>query len=447
MHTSRLERSRANDGRRAPDAGFTLIEVVVAVALFAVLISGTAAMVTGGLDLARNNRNRTIAANLASQEIDSLRSADFDDLVAAAGQTSEQVEVEGVPYDVTRDITWVDQDSTQGACDLSATSGLDPRLLRIVVRVSWNAMGSIPPVETETVLSPPVGSFDPTKGNIAVRVLDRDAGPGHGHPVTVTGPDDPPVQVTIDDNGEVGCAFFASLTPGSYTVALGTNGYVDRQGEATPAQSVSVNVGTVSSVQFDYDRAATVDVTLSAPGAGSVPTDVPLTLGNSAFLPLGAKPLPGSGVNRTIGDLFPFADGFQVWAGDCADADPEGEDLVGGGAYWPGALRPPVVAVEPGQSAAATVELPTVDVTVTSGGSPVSTVTVRALHAPDTGCEAGATFVLGTTDATGRVLGAVPYGNYTLDVEGFSITPAEDATLTVDPNGSSPLVVSLAVAP
>ncbi len=429
----------------AGDRGFTLIEVVVAVALFAILISGIATMVGNGLNLARNNRSRSIGANLASQQIDEFRSQDFDDVVALVGQTTEEMSVDGVPYDVIRDITWVDQQSTQGACDVSATSGLDPRLLRVVVRVEWNAMGSIDPVKAETVLSPPVGSFDPTLGNIAVRVFDRDAGPGYGHPVTVTGPDNPPVQVTINDNDEVGCAFFAGLTPGSYTVSLGTAGFVDRQEEPTPSQIVSVSAGTVSSVQFDYDRAATINVTLVAPEGGALPTDLPLTLGNSGLLPLGTQAVTGTGTSRSLPDLFPFADGYQVWAGACADADAEGEDLALGGPYWPGGQRDPVVPVEPGGTASTTVEVPTVEISVTEGGAPLVGVSVRASHDVDTGCDTGAEYQLGTTDELGTVRAALPHGTWELSVDDGSPVGGTWPTVAVDPTLTSPFVVGVEV--
>lgn len=430
-------RRRAED-----DRGFTLIEVVVAIALFAIFISGIAAMVGNGLDLARNNRNRSIAANLASRQLDEFRSRDFDDVAALVGQTGEQESVEGVVYDVTRDVAWVAQDSEGGACDVGDPGALDPRLLRIVVRVEWAAMGAIDPVQAETVLSPPVGSFDPTLGNIAVRILDRDAGPGYGHPVTVTGPETPPVQYTINDNNEVGCAFFAGLEPGTYTVELGTLDYVDRQAEATPSQVVNVSSGTVSSVQFDYDLSAEIDVTLAAPEGGTIPVDVPLTLGNSSLLPLGSQVVPGTGTNRLLDDLFPFADGYQVWAGACADADPEGEDLGGGGAYWPGGLRDPVIAVDPGDTAVTTVNLPTLQVSVTQGGVPLAGATVRAVHGSDTGCDTGAEFGLGTTDASGVVLGALPYGDYSVEVDGEAGT----WPVAIDPTLTSPFLLAVEVA-
>ncbi|MCZ7530912.1 MAG: prepilin-type N-terminal cleavage/methylation domain-containing protein [Acidimicrobiia bacterium] len=381
----RRRAGRRGTGRRgAGESGLTLIELMVAITVFAIAVTGIAAMANSGLNLARNNRNRSIAANLASEQVDAFRSASFEEVVLDVGQTVEIQTVNEVDFELTRQLSWVDQESESGACDVSITSGLTPRLLRVVVDARWTAMGGIDPVRSETVLTPPIGQFDPTKGNIAVRVFDREAGPGHGHPVTVAGPDNPPQQVTINDNGEVGCAFFPALTPGTYTVTMGTAAFVDRQGVASPQQTIVVSSGTVSSVQFDYDMAAGISATLTAPGGGNIDADVPLTIGNNQILPLGTRVMAGSGTVRPLSDLFPFSDGYELWAGSCADADAEGVDLVNGGPYWPGGVRAVSAATDPGVVTNTTVELESLDVTVTRSGLEVPSATVARCTAPTT---------------------------------------------------------------
>lgn len=439
-------RARVAASRGGDEAGLTLIELVVAMAFFAIVITGIAAMTSSGLTLARNNRNRSIAANLASEQVDSFRAAPFDAAVDDLGLTTTTETVNGVDYDVIRELSWVDQESDAGACDVAASGSVSPRLLRVVVSVEWAAMGAVEPVRSETVLAPPIGAFDPTLGNIAVRVFDREAGPGYGHPVTVSGPDNPPQQVTINDNGVVGCAFFAGLTPGSYTVTMGTASFVDRKGVASPSQTITVASGTVSSVQFDYDRAATLSLGIFAPAGGNIPADVPLTIGNNQILPLGTKVVDGSGTNRSLPDLFPFADGYQVWAGACADADPEGIDLVGGAPYWSGAVRPPALATDPGVVTTGTVSMETLQVDVTRSGAPVPSVNVVAVHPADDRCESGETLDLGTTDSSGQVRGALPFGTWEIQVSGE--TPASAwPTAVNDPTSTPPTDVVVEVAP
>ena len=135
-----------------------------------------------------------------------------------------------------------------------------------------------------------------------------------------------------------GCSFFGFLPPQTYTVSLGTAGYVDRQGTASPSQSVGVNVGQVASVAFDYDRAATLSLTIAGINGGTPANAMAVSLGNTGYLPSGTKAFSGTGTLRTLTNLFPYNDGFDAWAGDCADADPEGKN-ASNVLYWPGASR------------------------------------------------------------------------------------------------------------
>ena len=144
--------------------------------MFAILAGGIALTIDGGLNLARNNRNRSIAANLASQEMDQVRQEPFTSLPLGLVDRSESVG--GVPYTVRRESEWVDNDSTTGPCD--STNGI-PQVLRVTVSVFWADMRGVAPAKSSTILSPPVGSYDPNNGHIAVKVLGSgDADPRGG---------------------------------------------------------------------------------------------------------------------------------------------------------------------------------------------------------------------------------------------------------------------------
>jgi hypothetical protein len=198
-------------------------------------------------------------------------------------------------------------------------------------------MRGVAPAESSTILSPPVGSYDPNNGHIAVKVLGSDATPLGGVPVTVTTTG---FTRTLTTTSPDGCAFFAFVAPASYTVTLGAVNYVDRQGRANPSQVTGVTSGATSSVSFDYDRASALTLTMTSPGGGSFPSSLSVDVGNSALVPTGSKEFPGAGAIRTVGNLYPYADGYEAWAGSCADADPEGKD-GNGLAFWPGATRDP----------------------------------------------------------------------------------------------------------
>ncbi len=400
----------------------------MAITLLALIMGGVAASVGGGLDLARNNRNRSIAANLASEEMDVVRSSDFTTL---APRTVTRT-VDGIDYEVRRDLTWVAKSATTGPCD---GSGGTPQVLRVGVRVMWRDMGGVPPVRADTVLTPPVGAYDPNTGHIAVKVLNRDADAQAAALASITGPQNKTLAVNSD-----GCAFFAFLPAGTYTVTLNTTGYVDRQSNASPSQTLGVNVGVVSSVQFDYDQAASINATITPTGAGLPPDDLPVSLANTYYLPNGQRSFPGTGTARTIPNLFPALEGYGAWAGSCADADPEGIKVVGSvtfGPYWPGAARLPAVAPAAGGSANVDIPVPSVSVHVADSlGGAVAGVTVRAVHAADNLCT-GETHVLGTTDTGGNLDAALPYGHWSVEVDGRSAQGGTWPELVVDPTAAT----------
>src|SRR6185312_9781704 len=124
----------------------------------------------------------------------------------------------------------------------------------------------------------------PNTGHIAVKLRDRDSQPLENYLVTSVGASGTRTALT----DAAGCAFFAFEPVGSYTVSLSTTGYVDGQGGSNPSQTVSVVLGAIVSLAFDYDQAATIQLTMSGTGSGTLPAaGLPVTLANTHYLPLG----------------------------------------------------------------------------------------------------------------------------------------------------------------
>ncbi len=262
--------------------------------------------------------------------------------------------------------------------------------------------------------------------------------------VVLTGP----TTRTLPTNSD-GCAFFTFLPAGTYNIALTDAGYVDRQSNPSPAQTAGVTVGNITSVQYDFDLAATLQLTLVPPPGTAPPTDLPLTLYNTQFLPNGQKNIAGTGTTRTLTNLFPSLEGYQMWAGTCADADPEGIKMGtdGGGnpivlgPYWPTGDRATGLSTAQGGSTAGTVALGGGNMNVTRAGLPVVGATVTATHAADNLCTSE-THVLGVTDAVGQVHTALPYGTWKIMVTASAVVGGVWPNLTVDPTaGAVPTVV------
>jgi prepilin-type N-terminal cleavage/methylation domain-containing protein len=411
------------------DAGLSLVELMVAIVLFGLLATAVMTTLNYTINTTRNDRNRVAAATLAQRELEIVRNQFYNaqqgqgpTTIAVnqvtnpsplpGGTAGQPLVVDGTEYTLVREAEWTNSESGAAAsspCENGGTNELS--YLKVHVEVTWAKMGSIPPVTSDTLLTPPKGTYASDTGHIGVKVVGRDGQPQGGVPVTITGPSSQTGSTSSD-----GCAVFAFLPAGNYTVTMTDAGYVNGKNEPAPSYSAGVQVGAITRLAVDYDRASTLQVTIEPPIGYTAPdpNQVGLTLGNSALVPSGRASYAGSGSTRTIGSLFPFAAGYQVWAGQCLDADPQ---------FW-GGQRDILAATSPGQTTGVSVQLLPVDVLVTRGGVPVPGQTVVAKHVVagaingDAGCPTGVTHTLGVTDATGSLRSSLPMGWWQFEVSG-----------------------------
>ena len=403
--------------------GFSLVELMVAVAIFALVFAAVSLGMGRVLDVNRNSRNRSAAAYLAARGIEEARSAAFASVVpgsrscdATTPQASCPFSIPTSPYTVTRDVSWVAPGATSSTCNVpSGSSGSALAYKRVTITVQWPNMGTVAPVTSQTLLTPPAEAYDPNNGHIIARLFDHNAQPLAGQTVSISGPASDS-QVSTED----GCAFFAYLDPGTYTVTLNTSGYVGRQGDQPATETVAVVAAQTTVAQLSYDRAATLQVGLVPPANSVLPDGIAATVYNTN-LTVQTKVFTGSGLSRTLGPLFPFTSGYEVWAGSCSDAEPS---VLGG------SRATPLIAA-PGGTASGSAPLGAVDVLVTRLGLPVNGATVQAEHDPSSGCPSGmATLTTSTrTGSDGRIRLALPYGRW--KIRATAITSALSGTVTV----------------
>ncbi|MEO8423032.1 MAG: carboxypeptidase regulatory-like domain-containing protein [Actinomycetota bacterium] len=422
---------RRASGHAQDEAGFTMVEMVIAIFIFAMVITGVGVGMSSALNLTRQNRNRSIAANLAAQQMDTVRSTDF----ATLDQLTQLVQpttvtptptVEGVPYTMTQNTRWIRKNATgaaAGPCQSPPTAANPLAYIAVTNTVTWSGMRGVLPVQTNTVISPPVGVYDQTEGHMRVTVLDAAGQPVSGALVSISNPGQ-----GVSDNattGTDGCVFFAYQPTGAYTVTLSSGvGKVDGQGSATPVQSVTVKSASTSTVQFLFDSASSLALTLSPITAGyTVQTTGPVSLGNTSLQPSGklsyATP---TGSPRTIASLFPYASGFSAWAGSCSDADPQGVNTVGA-PYYPGAVRDSVIAMTPGGTSVGIVTVPSTSLRFKRTNSGSATYTIVALHGSgDAGCPVAESYTLTSSlvlvqNVTQAVNVSLPYGTWIIQVK------------------------------
>jgi type II secretory pathway pseudopilin PulG len=411
--------------------GYSVVELLVAVTVFALVFAAVSIGIGRALEVNRGNRNRSAAAYLAARQLEEVRAEAFSSVDLGSTTcvyTTSSCNLPA-PYTVVQDVAWTSPGSTTTSCGVPASSGSALAYKRVTVTVTWTDMGGVAPVTSQTLLTPPGGTYDPNDGHIVVQAFDRDALPLAGQTVSLSGPETPPSLTTDSD----GCAFFAYLDPGTYTVTLPSSTYVDLQGNRPASQTAGVTASQITRVQFDYDQAATLSIGLTTPSGAvaAIPSGIAMTVANTK-LTVGTKSFPeastGSGTTRTVTPLFPYASGYQVWAGDCADADPQ---------FFTGGSRGAFLATNRGATTSGSAALDAIDVSVTSGGSSGSalkntTVSVQAIHGgtATAGCTGGETLTSSIkTDGSGKLRIAVPYGTWSVKVTSGTKSATSASTL------------------
>jgi prepilin-type N-terminal cleavage/methylation domain-containing protein len=394
--------------------GLTIIELMVALMIFAIIMVCAGAGTHAAFEMVRNNRHRTTGAYLVASAIEQARASSFNDIVP--GRIITTTKPRDVEYTVTRDVSWASP-SASSPCDPPQTSDTATAYLRVSVQVTWPDMRGVRPPMSETLITPPVRDFGTTVGNVWVKVLDAAGQPVAGQNVQLKIGSETTTQATTD----FGCAFFARLTPGTYTASMNTLGWADPSGAQLSTRTLAVVAGQTQMVRFDYDRAANLALSLDAPLGGRLPSQMPIALVNSAITG-GERAAAVTGATGTI-PVYPYQDGYQVWAGTCDDADPAVH----------GAQRAPALTPGPGLTAAGAVSLGTAQVTVrTATGTAVSGAQLRAVHVGSTGCASGSGETLSgyaVTDASGGALLALPFGTWTISATNRTTKTAGQVTV------------------
>ena len=402
-------------GSASRESGLTLIELVIAMSVFGIMAGGIAAVTYSGLGLASDNRNRSVAANLASEDIDAVNQLDYTDLAADIGSTDTKIRtVGGVAYTVKRAVGWQTTTAGTNICSYTAGGSTASWVVGITTTVTWPGMRSTAAAaHATTFISPPVGNSPSTNsGTVPVTVRASGGDPVVG--VTVGATDGSNVYSSVTDAN--GCAFLL-VAPSTYTLTLNTLGYVDRSGNPAPSMVFSISKGKNVPINLDFDRSGSLSLATSAPNGALPPSGLPVTLAYQFFQPTGTKVFSGSTFPLTLTGLFP--DDYQFWAGDCTDADPSAATWSGGGRDDPAS----VVALG---TTPASVSLGTVAVSATLSGVPVSGASVTASH-------------------SASVEAALPWGTWTITVTP-SIGSPRQQTVIVDPTtGSSAFLVSVSL--
>jgi Tfp pilus assembly protein PilV len=466
--------------------GFAILEVVIAFTILIMVLIPAADLYATVIGISANARDRVVATNLVAQQVDIGRASAFSGLAAQANTDSAQANTAkegGITYTVTQTAQWVSESTNACGSTGNGAAGTQP-ILAVTETATWPDMGSTLPVVAQTDVAPPAGYYPATDGNLAVSVTDSNGNPVVGASVMVTSPATAGPVLT----GPTGCAFMAFLSPGTgYDVQATLPGYVDMHENPTAtADNLALGAGVTLAVPLNYAPAASVAIglgsTVAVPppttttvatttttvaatttttqvGTTTTTTTVPTT---TTTVSTTTTTTPGSVVDPVNGyavtaldkgsgttitypapltgdlELWPYADGYDIYPGGCPDNDPTWEN--GGSTQVYAATLPTPYApfpVSQGVTTTDTLSLYGVSVTGVDGALPVTNMTVTVTDTTG-GCASNNSFAFNQVPGNSINIG-LPLGTWTISVSATvnGQLPPKTGSVSVTENGSA----------
>ncbi len=409
------------------ESGFAIIELVVSAALLVVVVVGTFSAFDQASATSGSIKSRAEAAGVAQQDQERLRAFKSVDL-SNYRETRTQT-VAGVAYTVVSRADWIDDNTGTTSCATNGTATAD--YLHITSTVTWPRMGPVKPVQIDSLLSPPAGSFSSDQGTLIVSAQNPAGQPLSGVPVTAVGPDS-----LSDTTNSLGCVVWGFVGAGNYTVTLGSN-CIDHQGDNPPNVQASVVGSATQTVVLECGTAAQMTATFT-----TKPLNLAVQASKARFLSIGNSGLDAPGI-RSYGPgtpstsidataVYPFTSPYSVFAGNCVGADPARYPVATPGNPDYRALT----TATGGQTTAVSIRQPAINVkTTNSSNNPLSGARVRAT-ATAQGC--GGTVDLGPTNASGLAPDpGLPYGTYNLCADSGGRMVTVSNVQNDNPNGTA----------
>lgn len=260
---------------RIPDSrkpvGFSLLELLVAIGITAIVSVTVLALLGRGVDLLRREEHRRVAVAIAEERLEIIRNVAYDAIGTTGGipegpfTAEETVERGAARYAVRTRIAYVDDPFDQLAPD----DAIPNDRKQAAVDVSWGAN----PNQVVTLMTEvaPVGLERTTGGGtLRLRVFDARGNPVEGATIQVTNGDvQPTVALTLptDGRGEV-------TLPGTPPSTAGYHVRAAKAGMSTDATIVpgpenpnpirpplTVLAGEVTSAAFAIDRLGAIALT------------------------------------------------------------------------------------------------------------------------------------------------------------------------------------------
>ncbi len=385
----------SNRERLHDDRGFMIIEVLVSALILIMASLAVFSALDNADKAAGQQQRRAVSANWAQSEIERIRSMPVEDIEAMKGVRT--VERDKIKYFITTTAKWISDGGDEPKCT-SRTGGLD--YLRLTVSISWENMGQSKPVSFTSLVTPTAGAGG-DNGSLSVRLINRNAGPVAGVPITLDGP----VSMTQTTNAN-GCVIFAFVPESlDYEVRFQRVGYVNQRSVNNVSDTpVTVTARTTTKLEYMYDSGGFTLANFKTRSNGPTSALVDSTPPAIQMFHVGQGPEEGitvplsgnqSSWNGAGVPWFPFTTPYSIYGGNCNKNSPP--DTAAGGALTRNVNITPLATQNAGQ-----VQLPALGVQVKTGtlaapGANLSGATVVV----DANC--GSNWLLGPTNSNGSL--------------------------------------------
>jgi prepilin-type N-terminal cleavage/methylation domain-containing protein len=254
--------------RRDSDGGFSLVEIMVALAIFLVASAAVLGLIMLSLGTVRANSDRVNAATIARAEVDALRTLQTQDI--PLGETTRTVDTEAGEYTITRTVTWEPVGSSVNKCSSGALITEGSGYWRLNVSVTGGELDA--PQDVDALIYPTDAVPSADTGTITVSVRNSLNQPVSDVGVTVRNTSGQYYVYT--ELPPAGCELFPGLKAGpDWTVTLTSNKYITENLNAE-TQIATVDALGNTPVSFIVEQARSIMFNATSDGY-SAPDGVP----------------------------------------------------------------------------------------------------------------------------------------------------------------------------
>lgn len=254
--------------------GQSLLEVLIALALFGILAHALFTLVTTTYSINTFNRSRITARNLAEEKLEIIRNMAYNDIGTIGGippgdiPQYETVNLNGLNYTIKTIIIYIDD-----PFDMQAPNDLLPTdYKRASIEITWEGLESSGknPVRLITDISPQGIEQTTGGGTLSIIVVDSNLQPINQAEVTITSTGtDPTINMSIKtaDNGRVLLPGAPPCTNACYKIVVTKDKYSQEQTYSTSEvtnpdkPNLSVLEGDLTEVTFMIDKLGSMYIT------------------------------------------------------------------------------------------------------------------------------------------------------------------------------------------